>query len=127
MKMQDLQSPEANSWLATVAGLFWKFAPGPLGALVMIIFDNPKTKQELFLRFVVAYIATVMFGVAAFDFLHSFSWLAWLDATKKQHTASVDFLVGACGYSCLAGLSVLLRKVRTDPIAAAEDVKKALP
>lgn len=125
MRMNDLpQSHEAAGW---IAALFWKFAPGPLGALVMVIFDNPKTKKELFWRFVVAYIATVMFGETVFDFLHSLSWFAFLDPLKKAHTASVDFLVGGCGYSLLAGLSVVLRKFRTNPVAAAEDAKRIAP
>lgn len=130
--MQELQqSPEAASWLAsalaTVSTLFWKFMPGPLGAAVMLIFDTPETKRELFGRLVVAYIFTVMFGDLAFDFLRTLSWLSFLDHAKKTHTAGVDFLLGGCGWSALAALSVMLRKFRADPMRTIEEGKRVGP
>lgn len=126
MKAMDLQqSPDAATWLATIAALFWKFAPAPLGALVMIMVDMPKTRTELFWRLVVSFIASVMLGEAVFDFLHSLSWLAFLDEHKRSHVAAVDFLVGGSGWFVLGAAAMYLRKLRADPEAAIQEARKA--
>lgn len=132
MKMHELQqSPEAASWLAswlgTITALFWKFAPAPLGALVMIAVDMPKTRTELFWRLVVSFIASVMLGEAVFDFLHSLSWFTFLDSAKRSHVAAVDFIVGGSGWFLLGGAAMLLRRFRGDPLATVQDVKKTAP
>jgi hypothetical protein len=125
MKMQELQhSPETASWIAPALAFFWKFMPGPLGALVMIAVDTPKTKTELFWRLVVAYIATVMLGDILFDFLRSFSTFAFLSPFKKTHTAAVDFVVGGCGWFVLGGAAMWLRRFQSNPVAAIAEAKE---
>lgn len=124
MKMQDLPSSEAVGWLAA---LVYKFLPAALGAAIMIVIEPPKTRRELFWRLVAAFICSAMLGQVAFDFLHSLSWFAFLDASKRPHTAAVDFIVGGGGWFLLGGVGVILRKARTDPIGAVDDVKKVAP
>jgi hypothetical protein len=95
MKMQDLQpSPETAGWL--VAALY-KFLPASLGAAIMIVIEPPKTRRELFWRLMAAFICSAMFGELAMDWLHSLSFLGFLDPHKRAHQAAVDFVVGGSG------------------------------
>jgi hypothetical protein len=135
MRMNELQqSQEAAGWFATLlaaisswvtplAPYFWKFVPAPLGAVVMIAVDMPKTRSELFWRLVVSFVFSVMLGEAVFDFLDSFALLAFLDSAKRSHVAAVDFLVGGSGWFVLGAGAMWLRKLRADPMAAIADAK----
>lgn len=124
MSMQDhFNSPEGSA----VAAIFFKFLPAGLGAAIMIAVEPPKTRRELFWRLVAAFICSAMFGEIAMDALRSFSLFAFVDAGKRSHQAAVDFIVGGSGWFVLGGVGVLLRKWRGDPVAAAEEAKKALP
>src|SRR5690606_37099464 len=71
--MQDhLQSPEAAGWLAALA---YKFLPGALGALIMVMVDVPETRRDLFIRLFVAFVASVILGEVVFDYLRTWSAL----------------------------------------------------
>lgn len=135
MKMNELQqSSEAAQWLssawsavwATLVALFWKFMPAPLGALVMISVKMPKSRGELFWRLMVACIASMMLGELVFDFLHSLSWLAFLNASKRSHTAGVDFIVGASGWFVVGAVGWWLDRLRGNPLQTAEETRKVL-
>lgn len=127
MKMQEpSQYLDAAGWAALLSSLFWKYMPAPLGALVMVLFDMPKTRKELFLRLVASYIASIFLGDVAFDLLHSFSLLSFLDAGNRKHYAAVEFLIGGCGWSMLAIFATLQRKFRDDPAAAVREAREVI-
>lgn len=124
MKMSDpTQSPEAASWIAAI---LYKLLPGGLGAAVMICVDPPASKRELFARFFVAFACSIFLGDVAMDWLDSLSWFAFLDPAKRAHQAGVDFIVGGVGWSAIGAAAMLMKKYRTDPMAAIRDGKEAL-
>lgn len=124
MKMTELpQAPEAASWLVA---FFWKFMPAPLGAVVMVVFDMPKTRGELFVRLTVAYLASIMLGEVVFDFLDSIPWFSFLDIHNRKHFAAVEFLTAGAGWSLLAGFATVQRKFRDDPGATIKEAKEVL-
>jgi hypothetical protein len=128
MRMHDLQQyPEAASWLASISTFFWKFCPAPLGALVMVIFDTPKTRRELFIRLTVAFLFGSMFGDVMFDFLDSFKWLEFLDKTNRRHFGAVEFFTAGCGWSLLSAWATLQRKLRENPEAVIQQARDAAP
>lgn len=92
----------------------------------MILVDMPKTRGELFLRLVVSFIASVMMGEAIFDYLQTFDALSFLNPSKRQHVAAVDFFVGGLGWFVLGGVAQVARKWRGDPLSAIGDAKKTL-
>lgn len=109
------QSPEAGSWLAAI---LYKFAPGALGALVMILVDTPKTKRDLFTRALVAFICSVLFGEPLFDWLSTFSVFAFLNPFKGSHIAAVYFLPGCFGWFIIGGAVTLATRWRDNPTLA---------
>jgi hypothetical protein len=120
MKMPEpvLSSPEAAGWLAAASAFFWKFMPAPMGAVVMVLFDTPKTRKELFIRLTVAYLFGVMFGEVFFAFLKSFGLFSFLDIANRRHYGAVEFFTAGCGWSLLAAWATLQRRLRADPEAA---------
>lgn len=120
--MNEQHYPEAAG---ISAALLAKFLPAGLGALVMVAVDLPKTKRELFARLFVAFVVSLMLGDVAFDFLHTFSWFSFLDATKRSHTSAVDFIMGGVGWFVMGGTSMWLRKFRVDPAGAVAEAKEA--
>lgn len=123
-QMQDsLNSPEASSWLAA---LLYKFAPGALGAFVMVMVDVPKTRRDLFIRLFVAFVASVLLGDVVFDGLHSFAWFAFLDMHKPSHVAAVNFLTGGFGWFFIGGGVMLAKRWRDNPTAAIGEAKRDL-
>jgi hypothetical protein len=127
MKMQDIpQSPEAAGWAATVLAhlsawtphlqaFLWKFMPVPLGALVMVVFDPPKTRRELFTRLTVAYMTGNLLAGFVFDLLDSFAFLAFLDATNRRHVGAVEFFTAGCGWTLLSMFATYQRRLRESP------------
>lgn len=132
--MNELQqSPEAAGWFASLAAtvaswwpyltaFFWKFMPAPLGALVMVLFDMPKTRMELFKRLAVSYLVGNMFADVVFDLLHSFSLFSFLEATNRRHMGAVEFFTASLGWTVLAMWATWQRTARQDPAAAAQAV-----
>lgn len=115
MRMQEMQSPESAGW---IAALLYKFLPGALGALVMILVDTPKTKKDLFTRAFVAFISSVLFGELLFDWLRTFSALSFLSPFKGSHIAAVYFLPGCFGWFVIGGAVTLATRWRDNPSLA---------
>lgn len=114
--MQDhLQSPEAAGWLAAI---LYKFLPGALGALVMVLVDPPKTKRDVFARALVAFICSMMVGEPLMDYLRSFEAFAWLDPLKGSHIAAVYFAPGVLGWFVIGGAVQLAARWRDNPSLA---------
>jgi hypothetical protein len=135
---EQLQSPEAASWLASLShwllsaagvasALFWKFCPAPLGALVMVIFDTPKTRRELFIRLSVAFLFGSMFAPVVFDFLRTFSWFTFLDAGNRRHFGAVEFFTAGCGWTVLSAWATWQRRARENPAAAVQEIRDIAP
>jgi hypothetical protein len=120
--MQDhLQSPEAAGWLAALA---YKFLPGALGALIMVMVDVPETRRDLFIRLFVAFVASVILGEVVFDYLRTWSALSFLDPTKGSHIAAVNFLTGGFGWFVIGGGVMFAKKFRNNPADAIADAKR---
>jgi hypothetical protein len=120
--MQDhLQSPEAAGWLAALA---YKFLPGALGALIMVMVDVPETRRDLFIRLFVAFVASVILGEVVFDYLRTWSALAFLDPAKGSHVAAVNFLTGGFGWFVIGGGVMFAKKFRNNPADAIADAKR---
>jgi hypothetical protein len=120
--MQDhLQSPEAAGWLAALA---YKFLPGALGALIMVMVDVPETRRDLFIRLFVAFVASVILGEVVFDYLRTWSALAFLDPAKGSHVAAVNFLTGGFGWFVIGGGVMFAKKFRSNPAEAIADAKR---
>lgn len=113
MKMQELQqSPEAAGW---ITALLYKFLPASLGAVIMIVIEPPKTRRELFWRLIAAFVCSAIFGELVMDWLHSLSFMSFLDPSKRSHQSGVDFIVGGSGWFILGGGGVLLRRFKEEP------------
>lgn len=112
------QASEASG----VAVILAKFFPAAIGAAIMIAVDMPKTRRDWFARIFVAFAASWLFGEVFFDFLASFSWLSFLDATKRGHTTAIDGIVGAIGFSVASGAAVFLKRFRTKPMETVDDM-----
>jgi hypothetical protein len=137
--MQELQqSPETAGWLTTVLAnlgawlpqiqaFFWKFMPVPLGAVVMVLFDPPKSRRELFTRLTVSYLVGSIFSGVMFDLLHSFSLFAFLDAANRRHVGAVEFFTAGLGWTMLAMFATYQRKLRETPPALPDAVKNIAP
>lgn len=121
--MQDLHNPDAAGWLAAV---LYKFAPGALGAFVMVMVDVPKTRRDLFIRLFVAFVASVLLGDVVFDGLHSLSWFSFLDIRKPSHVAAVNFLTGGFGWFIIGGGVMFAKRFRDNPAQAIGEAKKDL-
>lgn len=120
--MQDhLQSPEAAGWLAALA---YKFLPGALGALIMVMVDVPETRRDLFIHLFVAFVASVILGEVVFDYLRTWSALAFLDPAKGSHVAAVNFLTGGFGWFVIGGGVMFAKKFRSNPAEAIADAKR---
>lgn len=115
---------ETASWLAL---LLAKFLPASLGALLMIAVRPPPTRRELFTRVFVALTVSFLFTDFAFDFLHSFSWFAFLNEAKKSHVAAVAGFLGSVGWFIVGGVGVWLDRFRGNPVGAVDDVKRLAP
>jgi hypothetical protein len=124
MKMHELQqSPDTASWLAAV---IYKFLPGALGAFVAVLVDMPESKRDLFIRLLVAFIASVFLGDVIFDWLRTFHLFSFLDPAKRSHTSAIDFLSGSFGWFAIGGAVMYAKRWRADPIQAIEDAKKVV-
>lgn len=110
--MQDLSNHETAGWLAAV---LYKFAPGALGAFVMVMVDVPKTRRDLFIRLFVAFVASVLLGDVVFDGLHSLAWLSFLDVQKPSHVAAVNFLTGSFGWFVIGGGMMFAKRWKENP------------
>lgn len=121
--MQDQLNSDSAGWLAAA---LYKFAPGALGALVMVMVDVPTTRKDLFIRLFVAFIASVLLGGVVFDGLHSLSWFSFLDINKPAHVAAVNFLTGGFGWFVIGGGVMFAKKFRDNPTAAIGEAKKDL-
>lgn len=108
---------------AVAGGILVKLAPAGLGAAIMVLVDPPANKRELFIRLFVAFAASYLLGDVVFDLLRSTSAFSFLDHRVRAHTVAIDGLVGALGWSFFAGALAWLRRFRTDPQAAAREVK----
>lgn len=119
------ESPtEAAGWLAI---LITKLLPAGMGALLMVAVRPPVNRRELFARVFVALATSVLFTDFAFDFLHSFSWFAFLNEGKKSHVAAVAGFLGSVGWFIVGGVGVWLDRFRSNPIGAVDEAKKAIP
>lgn len=101
--------------------------PAPLGAAVMLLFDTPKTRKELFVRLSVSYLFGSMFSPVVFDFLHSFTLLSFLDINNRRHFGAVEFFTASIGWTILAMFATLQRKARENPEAAIARAKDIAP
>jgi hypothetical protein len=117
-------SPESAGWFSALLAALSKFCPPALGALLMILVDMPKTRREYFFRFASAFIVSILFGEALFDFLDSTSWFAFLDSAKRSHQSAVDGLAGAFGYFLVGGAAQFLHRFRANPTAAIAELKE---
>ena len=128
MKMPELQQQHSEAagwavnflanigaWLPYAQAFFWKFLPAPLGAVVMVLFDMPKTRKELFIRLTVAYLTGNIMGGFVFDLLHSFSLFSFLDLANRRHVGAVEFLTAGCGWTALSMFATYQRKLREAP------------
>ena len=116
----DLPHP---GWLAGLAALASKLVPPILGALIMVALDVPKSRKEFAARIFVAISCSYLFGDTILDFLHGFSWFAFLNPQIHAHTTTIDSLVGATAYFVMSGVAVLLRRGATDPLGTLKEVK----
>jgi len=120
MKMNEHLSPESASW---IAALVYKLLPASLGALVMVIFDVPKDRKELFYRLLVAGIFSLMLGDVVFDWLDSMTWFSFLDPFNRKHHVAVDFIVGGLGWSIMAAAALYTKKFSKDPVGTIKEIK----
>lgn len=128
MKMSDIQQSPAETagwvsvvlsqlaaWWPSLQTFFWKFMPAPLGAVVMVVFDPPKTRRELFVRLTVAYFTGNMLSGFTFDFLDSFALFSFLDAANRRHVGAVEFFTAGCGWTVLSMWATYQRRLREKP------------
>jgi hypothetical protein len=113
----------ADPTSGAVGAIFLKFLPAGIGAALMVAVDPPKDRRELFARAFVAFACSYLFGDTLFDFLDSTNWFAFLDAAKRHHHVAVDGFVGAVGWAAAGGMSMWLKRFRTDPVAAVKELK----
>lgn len=127
--MNTMMRGEHVSEPASIAagGLLAKLLPAGVGALLIAIVDPPQNKREMFLRVLVAFVSSYLFSRFAFDWLHQFPTFAVLDWEKDEHRVAVEGLVGASGWFVLGAAAMLLKKLRADPVATIEEVKKVIP